>query len=393
MMEENRFEMLLLSMNANLIKEIAREYNIGKSRDVKIKLSQNKSDLIEELNNILTTQEKKIFYNKYEPNFTKELVSSTVSLITGEDKREKIKNIVKMSVGKGYIIEIKGFQWEETASVKITSSDLKNIEKIKDKKKIDKLTTKKENKISEKKQKGKKHEDEFDEFDEFDDEEGIGQEDETLKEQENIQISEGMKCKCRIGNNGGICRHIMAIYLIMMSRKEIHSEELPFKVKKSLLESSIKKISMVDGKEESDDNVDIMFENYRIYIKGDFVTMQWEGEYSGKKTKDISKEKINIVEDWVCNKVVELITKPLHPKKQEGHLRFITHDNYAVLSKIMARTKLIKKMLKKMQTTDSSLPSDAKELLKLLRENLVEDSNSKVIEFENIVYEPPKKKK
>ena len=119
---------------------------------------------------------------------------------------------------------------------------------------------------------------------------------------------------------------------------------------------------------------------YKIYVNGDFVTYEWTGDFAGKKTRDLSKEDED-VETWVSNKVVEIILKHVKIKTKEGAPEHIVKDSFGVITKIMEREDLIKRILRKFSALeDPSLPTEKEALEAYLRKDLKETVSEIVIE-------------
>ena len=190
-------------------------------------------------------------------------------------------------------------------------------------------------------------------------------------------------CNCKIGENQGLCLHQMAIYLMLIGKKVIPYEELPFSVEKSFLNSILKRLDLLATQALFKEEPAILLEgDYKIYINDDLVTLDWGGDYAGKSTKDISKEETD-VETWVINKVVNLILKNIKPRSKEGQPTKLLLDNYNLVPKIMNRQDLVNKILKKFSVLDDpKLPKDEIELEIFLKSNLKESSA-------NISIDPP----
>lgn len=304
-MEAENFSLLLRSMTGTRIKEIIKEYNERCKREdrsadkMKGYSKYNKEELIDFIDSFLSEDEKTEYYNKLAPNFLKGLISSAIALLLEEDKREKIVNHERVSKGIGLEIEVKGWQWENEASVRMEGG------------------------------------------------------------------STDRSCTCRIGETDGFCVHQMTIYLILFSNKEISLVDFPFEIKEEWLKPLVKHEKDVLRQLKTEEDADIVFsDNYRIFIDGDLVTLQWEGDYAGKKTKDISKEKDD-PETWIAKKAVERLLKPL---KYSDQPRSLVKDTYGIITKIMERPKLVVKILNKFQAVNPELPADEADLERFLKE-------------------------
>ncbi|MBY9003541.1 MAG: toll/interleukin-1 receptor domain-containing protein [Candidatus Lokiarchaeota archaeon] len=182
-------------------------------------------------------------------------------------------------------------------------------------------------------------------------------------------------CNCKIGENQGLCLHQMAIYLMLIGKKVISYEELPFSVEKDFLNLIFKRLDLLATQSLFKEEPSILLEgDYKIYVNDDLVTLDWGGDYAGKSTKDISKEEVD-VETWVTNKIVNLILKNIKVRAKEGQTTKLLLDNYNVVSKIMNREDLVNKILKKISVLDDpKLPKDENELEIFLKSNLKESS-------------------
>ncbi|MHA1143626.1 MAG: hypothetical protein ACTSRW_02745 [Candidatus Helarchaeota archaeon] len=305
-MSEEQFQRLLKSMSGARLKQLIKDYNDecireGRKEDKMKGYSKLKKDeLVDFISSFLSEDEKEKLYEKLAPEFAKDLIQAAISLMLGEDKREKVIKTKKIEP-KGYQIEIKGFQWDNEASIQV--------------------------------------------------------EDEAIESE----------CTCRIGENEGICRHQIVLFLILHEKGEIKLDQFPFKVKESWLDKLKKDSQKILSQLRPEEDADIIFDdNYKIFINGDFVTLQWEGEYAGKTTKDIAQEKDDL-ETWIAKKVTDLILKPL---KRRGRPRFFIRDGFDSISKIMDREKLVTKILKKFQAVDADLPGDPGTLEQYLRSQL-----------------------
>ncbi|MFW9988666.1 MAG: toll/interleukin-1 receptor domain-containing protein [Candidatus Odinarchaeota archaeon] len=178
-------------------------------------------------------------------------------------------------------------------------------------------------------------------------------------------------CSCIIGKKKGLCLHQTAIYLMLIGKKIITSDNLPFKVSKKFFNSIQKRIELVATQSLFKEDPAIMLEgDYKIFINDELVTLEWGGEYTGKTTKDLSNEEIG-VETWVTTKVVSLIVKIPKERAESGKLTKIILDNYNVISKIMNNPKHVQKILKKFgDFNDPSLPKNEKDLETYLKSNL-----------------------
>jgi hypothetical protein len=193
-------------------------------------------------------------------------------------------------------------------------------------------------------------------------------------EKASLQINNNVverECNCKIGKNKGLCQHQMAIYLMLIGKNIIKPNQLPFSISKELMNDIQKRLNLVAAQSLFKEDPAIMLEgDYKIYINGELVTLDWGGDYAGKSTKDISKEKLD-VETWVTTKVVDLIIKRIRVKTGIGQPIKILLDNYGVIPKILNNSKLIDKILKRFSVlNDSTLPTNKDELENYLKSNL-----------------------
>ncbi|MFX1377400.1 MAG: toll/interleukin-1 receptor domain-containing protein [Promethearchaeota archaeon] len=188
-------------------------------------------------------------------------------------------------------------------------------------------------------------------------------------------------CSCILGKKKGLCLHQMAIYLMLIGKKIISLENLPFKVEKEFFNSIQKRLDLLATQSLFKEDPAIMLEDdYKIYINEDLVTLEWGGEYAGKSTKVFSNEDID-VETWVTNKVVELILKNIKVRAGTGQPTKLILDNYKIISKIMRNPDSVKKILKKFSVlNDQSLPKNENELDLYLRSNLKESTAELLVE-------------
>ena len=320
-MEETDFTILLRAMFTTDIKGIIKDYNDrcikeGRKADkIKGYSGYKKDELIDMLCSFFDLDEKKIVYSNIAPDFKKNLVELTIDLITGKDKREKIVDIQKEDDPKGIILEIKGFSWEVEAYVY------------------------------------------------FSDEKGKFDRD----------------CNCRIGAADGICKHQLAIFLMMLSSKVIKISDIPIKINYpwfSEFENMIKNLSV---QTKSKDEADIEWaDDYQIFIDGNIIITQWGGSYPGKKTIDASLLD-ETAEDWITKKVTDKILKRIKVTKVKddpdlvGYPNLPIKDNHDVISKIMSRPKLVKKILnkfKKILEVEPDLPTNDADLVKFLKSKI-----------------------
>jgi hypothetical protein len=336
-MIEKKFKKLLNSMNVEKIKSIIKDYNDAcvkaNNKENKILSSGKKKDeLVKDVLNNIPDEEKQTFYDTIEPDFVIELVNDSITLANGTDKREKIALISDLPKVNGIKIDIKGFQWEESTSIEILSNN-------------------------------------------------------------NIFA----KCTCRIGSSDGICRHIMAGYLILLSRDKINETMFPLSLPQKVTNDLKKQIKVVITQTRNKEDADIVLEGeYRIYLDRDqkIAIAEWEGDYAGKKTYNF--ENYDDLEDWVSQQVADKVIGNIKIKRDDpdkkpvGNVRYVTIDNFGVISKIFARSSLIGKLVKKLGMI--GLPTQEEEMYNLLIENLQTNKNP---EFSKIVKiaETPKKSK
>ncbi|MFX0023638.1 MAG: toll/interleukin-1 receptor domain-containing protein [Candidatus Hermodarchaeota archaeon] len=187
-------------------------------------------------------------------------------------------------------------------------------------------------------------------------------------------------CNCAIGKNNGLCLHQMAIYLMLIGKKIISSNNLPFNVEKKFFDSIQKRLELTATQSLFKEDPAIMLEgDYKIYINDKFITLEWGGEYAGKTTKDLANEDVG-VETWVTKKVVDLVSKVMRTGAT-GKPPKILIDNYNVISKILDNSKHWEKILKKFaDLNDPDLPKDEKELENYLKNNLKETTAEMSVE-------------
>ncbi len=315
------FKTFLQSLTVAKIKELIDQYN-GKLVKINPKKemlkgysSFKKEQLVEFIDSSLNKKEKNEMREQFEPEFVHKIVTEGLSLISGENKVEKIQNAGIIAGGKGYNIWFTSKYGSNKASLKI------------DKNSVDR------------------------------------------------------SCSCKIGKPGGLCLHQMAIYLMLISKKVISTEDLPFSVDKVFLDSTQKRLDLLATQSLFKEDPAIMFEDdYKIYINEDLVTLDWGGDHAGKTTKDISKEEED-TETWIIKKIVNLILKDIKVRVKTGKPFKLILDSYGVVSKIMDRQDQVNKILKKFAVLDDpNLPTNEASLETYLKSNLKESTGELAIE-------------
>ncbi|MFX1389737.1 MAG: toll/interleukin-1 receptor domain-containing protein [Promethearchaeota archaeon] len=195
-----------------------------------------------------------------------------------------------------------------------------------------------------------------------------------------IDNSVERECNCIIGKNNGLCLHQMAIYLMLIGKKIISPISLPFKVQKDFMDSIQKRLDLVATKSLFKEEPAIMLDgDYKIFINEDLVTLEWGGEYAGKKIEDLSSGDIE-VESWVTKKVVDLLSKVMR-SAGTGKPPKILIDHYNVISKILNNPKHCEKILNKFAAlNDPDLPKNETELESYLKSNLKDTTTELSIE-------------
>jgi len=326
-LESFTFKIFLKSLTLPKIKELINRHNDSileeniPSQKFKGYSKLRKNELIDELDSFLVDHKKSFLYNEFEKDFSESIIFNALSLISGEHKVEKIQNAAIIAGGKGYNVWYSSKYGSKKASLKIVEGSVER------------------------------------------------------------------DCSCKIGRKqshskvGGLCLHQMAIYLMLIGKKIISSDDLPFNIDKGFFESVIKRLDLLATQNLFKEDPAIMLEgDYKIYIHDDLVTLDWGGKYAGKSTKDISKEKED-VETWVIKKVVSLILKDIKVKAGTGKPTKILIDNYDIISNIMKKPDQVDKILKKFSVlNDLDLPKSGNELEKYLRNNLIEKTADLSIE-------------
>ncbi len=119
------FNLLLKSLTVSQIKEIIDDYNQqiinGDSKAKKLKgySGLKKDELIEFVDSSLSEKDKSYFYEIFEPEISKKLISDALLLIVGEHKTERIQNAGILSGGKGYRIWYTGKYGSHKALVEV----------------------------------------------------------------------------------------------------------------------------------------------------------------------------------------------------------------------------------------------------------------------------------
>lgn len=316
-MSEEKFESLLASLTVSEIKQIIKDYNDTcvkedrKGEKMRGYSRLNKDGLIDFVITSLSEKEIQRYYEKYSAKYMNDLTRETLELINGTDKRERIEELNKLPEEDGYEVIIKGIRWEETASVAIEGD-----------------------------------------------------------------IPYG-NCSCRIGRSFGLCRHQMVIFLKLIDEGRINPEDLPFKTDESWKKIYEDRVDAVSSKIKLKEDADVVFAgNYRIYVDEDneIVTVQWEGEYPGKKIYEIKDEKPADVESWVVEQVLDKILKPIKITKKEGSPRPLKVDRYGVIAKIFHHEKTRKKLIRYFETMPD-LPNEEQEIYEYLQKSLETNEN------------------
>lgn len=129
-MNERKFEVLLCSLNNDDLKLMINDYNTrcvkeGRKEDKMRGYSAlSKTKLIDFIITFLSEKEEENLYKIFEPKFMKELISDTLGLLGGKDKREHIEKVEKFDGDNGFRLKIKGFQWEEECKVQVKEGEL-----------------------------------------------------------------------------------------------------------------------------------------------------------------------------------------------------------------------------------------------------------------------------
>ncbi|NMC98275.1 MAG: hypothetical protein GYA62_00945 [Bacteroidales bacterium] len=188
------------------------------------------------------------------------------------------------------------------------------------------------------------------------------------------------KCTCRIGSSDGVCRHIMAGFLILLKRNKISESQIPFEIPQKQSKNLLNQLKVVVSQTKDKEDADIVMDGeYRLYIDTDQMTVitEWEGDYPGKKTESyMSKEELeNAITKQIAEKTIGNIkSKRDDPdKKPTGHIRFLVIDKYGVISKIFARPSLVEKISKKLGLI--GMTTNEEEIYNLLIENLQINNN------------------
>ncbi|MBY9006199.1 MAG: toll/interleukin-1 receptor domain-containing protein [Candidatus Lokiarchaeota archaeon] len=311
------FSTFLYSLTVLKVKDILHQYNDlmekNGEKDKKIKgySKLKKEELINLINSNLSEENKNQIYKEYEGEFAEELMKKGIELISGENKVETIQNAAIIGGGNGYTVWYKGRYGSHKSTLQIDNGTIDR------------------------------------------------------------------DCDCKIGKPGGLCLHQMAIYLMLISKKLLNAKDLPFNVKKEYYTSIQKRLDLLASQSLFKEDPAIMFEDgYKIYIyeKQNLLILEWTGDFAGKLTKDISKEKDDI-ETWVVKKVVNLMVRYIKANVKESAPVKLVIDSYDVISKIMNHPKQVKKILKKFALLeDPNLPTNEEELEKYLKNNLKEST-------------------
>lgn len=308
----DKFELLLWSISNKRIIQIIRDYNEncikeGRKQDkLKGYSGKNKDNLIEFLITPLSLSEKEKIVLELLPEFIRELINDTYLLMKGKDKREQIKSYEKLPTGIGFLINIKGLQWDVEATVQIIDGVMNRECSCR-----------------------------------------IGQDDGLCRHQFAIFL--------HLFKNGQIDIKNFPLEIKINQLDEIIGlEETP-------LNSDINLPK---------DELCIKFsDDYTLLVDQEMVTMKWGGRFPGEKTVDISLEKEDL-DSWICKKTLEKLLKTIHVKNKSGYPRILIVDEFGVISKIMSRPKMVEKILKKFRIIEKDLPVVEEELEMFLRREL-----------------------
>ncbi|MBN1214116.1 MAG: toll/interleukin-1 receptor domain-containing protein [Candidatus Lokiarchaeota archaeon] len=319
-LEYLNFRTFLFSITALKVKEILHDYNEStKENEEKIKgySKLKKEELITLLDSTISEKRKEQIYREHESEFVNDLMNKGIELISGENRVETIQNAAIIGGGNGYTVWYKGKYGSHKSSLQINNDTIDR------------------------------------------------------------------DCDCKIGKPGGLCLHQMAIYLMLISKNVLNVDDLPFSVESKFYNSIKKRLDLLATQSLFKEDPSIMFEDgYKIYIyeKQNLVILDWSGEYAGKSTKDISKEKDDI-ETWVVKKVVNLITRYIKVDNKEALPVKLIIDSYNVIDKIMKDQKQVNKILKKFSLlNDPKLPKNETDLEKYLRGSIKESTTDIDIE-------------
>ncbi|MFX1538703.1 MAG: toll/interleukin-1 receptor domain-containing protein [Promethearchaeota archaeon] len=313
------FDTLLQSITIAEIKDLIKVYNEKilddpEKKPLKGFSSLKKQDLVHFLSEKLNKKEKEEMRDVVEPKIAQKTVTEGMALIMGEGviQKERIMATAPISGGKGYKIWFKGKNWEHKSTIQISPGTTMGPFIVR-------------------------------------------------------------KCNCGIGRNEGICGHQMAGYLMLYAKNRIQVKDFPVRVEGDWFTSIQEKIELHASQSLFKEEPEIVLEeDYKVYINGNFVTLEWGGDFPGKTIKDISKEEDD-VETWVAKKITHMITRKIKVRKKTGYLVKILVDSYDVITKIMERPKLVSKILRKISVLeDSSLPTDKESLEAFLRKDLKE---------------------
>ncbi len=317
------FNTFLYSITVSKIKDIIYNFNDQcedndkKEKKIKGYSKLKKDGLIKLINSSLSEKEKNQIYSKLEGEFVEDLMKKGVELISGESRVETVQNAAVIGGGNGFTVWFKGKYGSHKSIIEILN--------------------------------------------------------ETIDRD----------CDCKIGKPGGLCLHQMAIYLMLISKKILTKEDLPFNVENKYYSTIQKRLDLLATQSLFKEDPAIMFEDgYKIYIyeKQNLVILDWSGDFAGKSTKDISKEKDDI-ETWVVKKIVNLMLRNIKVKTKEGNPEKIVIDSYDVIGKIMKHPELVNKILKKFSALENSkLPTNEKDLNLFLKSNLKESTTEIYIE-------------
>ena len=317
------FNTFLYSITVSKVIDIIHKYNDqcenngNKEKKINGYSKLKKDGLIELIDSSISEKDKNQIYSELESEFVEDLIKKGVELISGESRVETVQNAAVIGGGNGFTVWFKGKYGSHKSIIQIQNGTIDR------------------------------------------------------------------DCDCKIGKPGGLCLHQMAIYLMLISKKILTKEELPFNVEEKFYNLIQKRLDLLATQSLFKEDPAIMFEDsYKIYIyeKQNLVILDWTGDFAGKSTKDISKEKDDI-ETWVVKKVVNLMLRNIKVKTKEGMPVKLIIDSYDVIAKIMNHPEQLKKILKKFSALENpELPTSEEDLETYLKSNLKESTTEIAID-------------
>ncbi|MHA1898819.1 MAG: toll/interleukin-1 receptor domain-containing protein [Promethearchaeota archaeon] len=311
------FNVFLASLTVGKLKELIKFYNlncVGPSSDVEpIKgfSKLKKKELAEMLPSKIDKKYIPDLFAEFYPPLINSLFERAMQIVAEENRMEYIFNASTINAGNGFRILIKGDRW-----VHKTEADLRNLNNI------------------------------------------------------------ILKCNCHFGQLNGICIHKIALLMLLIEGNIIEFSDIPYPTGNIDFKPYLRKLNFLAAKRLFKIEPAIQLEeDYRIYIFKNIAQIDWGGKFAGKNMKDFGDEKLKDInmDDWLAEKVTNIVLRKIKPKSGEGTPVWIIVDAYGIIDIILSKEKLVKKILKYFAAlNDPNLPKNKDELAKYFKDNVKE---------------------